>query len=280
MEEPEYTMTTTRLEDNSVLYQQDKAAVDTQIATAKQYPRDIKKAVKDSVSIVTSDIDIASACIYCIPKDGKIITGASINLARLLAQNWGNLRIESKVISIEQKLITSQAIAFDLENNLAVKVEVKKSISNRFGRLDEDMIVMAGNIANSISMRNAILSIIPKVIIDKVYNEAKKTITGDLTDAESLEKKTKEVFGEMKSLYKVKDKDILSVIGRESFGGVTATDIFNLIGISSALKEGDINPALIFKNIGEKQEAIKNTDAPEISVQKSESKQKEENKSN
>ena len=190
MENEEITIQ--QVEDIQTIYQQDKAVVDVQISTAKAYPRSIKKALENSTIIVTMDEETASSCTYSLPRGGKSVTGPTVHLAKILAQNWGNLRIEAKVVSIENKHITSQAIAFDLENNLAIKVEVKRSIMTKNGRMNDDMITVTGNAANAIALRNAVLSVIPKAIVDKVYNEAKKKITGDVSDKTKLMAKRKQ----------------------------------------------------------------------------------------
>ena len=100
----------TEVQDMSVIYNQDKAVIDTQIATAKAYPRNMKRAVDNSVFIVTLDEETASTCSYSLPRGGKVITGPTVHLAKILAQNWGNLRIEAKVVSIDKTTLTSQAI--------------------------------------------------------------------------------------------------------------------------------------------------------------------------
>lgn len=37
------------------VYQQDKALIDMQIATAKRYPRNLQKAIQNCITIVTMD---------------------------------------------------------------------------------------------------------------------------------------------------------------------------------------------------------------------------------
>ena len=135
---------------SDVVFQQDRAAIDIQIATAKQFPRNIKRATDNSVAIVTMDKETAETCTYSVPRGGKAITGPSVHLARILAQQWGNMRVDAKVISVDAKQLTSQAVAFDLENNLAIKIEVKRSIMGKNGRFNDDMITVTGNAANSI----------------------------------------------------------------------------------------------------------------------------------
>lgn len=229
------------------IYQQDKAMVDVQISTAKAYPRNIKRATQNALAIVTLDVETAATCTYAVPRGGKSIQGPSVHLAKIIAQTWGNMRVEAKVISVEGKTLTSQAIAFDLENNLAIKVEVKRSIMTKMGRMNDDMIVVTGNAANSIAFRNAVLSVIPRAIVDKIYNAAKSTITGDISDATKLVAKRIQVFTALKESYGVTEAEILKAVGRASIDHITADDIVAIIGIGQAIKDGDTSVELAFK---------------------------------
>lgn len=242
-------ITITEVQDASVIYNQDKATIDVQISTAKAYPRNVKRSVENSIAIVTIDSETAATCTYSLPRGGKPITGPTVHLAKILAQNWGNLRCEAKVVEIGSKQITSQAIAFDLENNLAIKVEVKRSILDKTGkRFSEDMVTVTGNAANAIALRNAILSVIPKAIVDKVYNEAKHTITGDLSDKTKLIAKRKKVMDGFIETYSLTEKDVLSAIGKAAVEHITQDDLVVLIGIGQAIKDGDTTVAEAFKS--------------------------------
>lgn len=230
------------------IYQQDKAMVDVQISTAKAYPRSIKRSIENALAIVTLDQETAATCTYAVPRGGKSIQGPSVHLAKILAQTWGNMRVEAKVIAVEGKTLTSQAIAFDLENNLAIKVEVKRSIMTKQGRMNDDMIVVTGNAANSISLRNAVLSVIPRAIIDKVYNAAKQRITGDISDSTKLIAKRKQVLDKLKDTYGVTEQEVLFTINKASIDHIVGDDILILIGIGQAIKDGDTTVELAFRS--------------------------------
>jgi hypothetical protein len=233
-----------------VVYQQDKAAIDVQISTAKAFPRNIKRATENALAIVTIDAETAKTCTYSVPRGGKSISGPSVHLAKILAQVWGNLRVEAKVVAIDNTQITSEAVCFDLENNLAIKTQVKRSIMSRNGRFNDDMITVTGNAANSIALRNAVLSVIPRAIVDKIYNAAKQVITGDVSDATKLISRRKQVVDALKDTYNVNEKEILSAIGRAAIEHITADDLIVLIGIGTAIKDGDTTVEQAFK--GEK----------------------------
>src|ERR1044071_2571929 len=196
------------------VYQQDKASIDIQISTAKAFPRNIKRATDNAIAIATIDIETAKTCTYSVPRGGKAITGPSVHLAKILAQQWGNLRVEARVVDVGQTQVTSEAICFDLENNLAIKTQVKRSIVGKTGRFSEDMIVVTGNAANSIALRNAILSVVPRGVVDKVYNSARATITGDISDENKLISKRKQVVDGLRDTYSVTEAEVLKAVGK------------------------------------------------------------------
>lgn len=253
-----------------LVYQQDKATIDMQISTAKAYPRNVKRSMENAVAIVTIDQDTAKTCTYSVPRGGRAITGPSVHLAKILAQVWGNLRIEAKVVNIEAKTVTSEAVCFDLENNIAIKTQVKRSIMGRHGRFNDDMITVTGNAANSIALRNAVLSVIPRGVVDNVYNAAMEKITGDVSNKNLLTAKRKQVFDALKDSYSVSDKEILAAVGKAALSHITADDIVVLIGIGQAIKDGDTTVDESFKpekkkaeKVADKKEEIKKKQDPE-----------------
>lgn len=253
-----------------VVYQQDKAAIDVQIATAKHYPRNIKRATDNALAIATMDKQTAETCTYAVPRGGKRITGPSVHLAKILAQVWGNLRVEAKVVDIGQTQITSEAVCFDLETNLAIKTQVKRSImqnemkeingkwqrTGKLIRMNEDMITVTGNAANAIALRNAILSVIPRAVVDKVYGAAKQTITGDVSDETKLIARRKQVIDALKDTYNVTEEEILRAINKASINHIDADDLVTLIGIGTAIKDGDTTVEQAFRGGKVKEEVV------------------------
>lgn len=231
-----------------IIYQQDKAQIDVQISTAKAYPRSIKRSTENAIAIVTLDKETAQTCTYSVPRGGKAITGPSVHLAKILAQCWGNMRVDAKVVDIDQKQVTSEAVCFDLENNLAIKAQVKRSIVGRQGRFNDDMITVTGNAANSIALRNAILSVIPRAIVDKVYNAAKQTITGDISDKTKLIARRKQVFDGLKETYGITEAEVLKAVGKAAIDHITPDDLVVLIGIGQAIMDGDTTVDQAFRS--------------------------------
>lgn len=225
--------------DPGNLYVNEKANIDVQVSTAHQYPRTISRAVANSIQAVTLNEEVASTCTYSVPRGGKAITGPSVHLAKIIVQNWGNIRVGARVISVGEKDVTSEAVCWDLENNIAIQTSVKRSIMTRKGRMTDDMIVVTGNATNSIALRNAVFSVVPRYVTDMVYNAAIQKITGDLSDENKLIAKRIKVINALKETYSVSENEILSAIGKESISHVGAGEIATLIGIGQAIKDGD-----------------------------------------
>jgi uncharacterized protein (UPF0147 family) len=230
-------------------FQQELALIDKQVATAKQYPRNITKAVNNAIAIVTMDMETAESCSYVLKRSDKIITGPSVHLARIIAQCWGNMRVETKIVDIGTTQVTSEGMCWDLESNLAVKAQTKRSISGKTGRrFSEDMIVVTGNAASAISYRNVVFAVVPKGAIRKIEKAAKGKITGDLSDETKLIAKRKSVFDKFRDSYGVTEAEVLGAVGKASIDNVTADDIVVLVGIGTALKDGDTTVEEAFRS--------------------------------
>lgn len=217
----------------------EKANVDSQVATAKQYPRDIKRAINNSIVMATMDTQTAQSMGYALPRSGKPITGPSVHLAKLIVSNWGNIRAEAKVVKITDKQVISRGTCWDLENNVATAFEVRRSIVGKYGRFSDDMITVTGNAANSIAYRNAVFSVIPKMVVDKVYQAAQHCITGDLSTEEKLLTRRKKCLDFFKDEYNITEKEVVMLCGKQTVNQIKSDEIALLLGIAQSLKDGD-----------------------------------------
>ena len=242
METPDIVIT----EDVTMFEAGQRAEFDIQIATAKRFPRNLARVKENAIAIITMDKATAEQCRYALPRGGKTLSGPSVHLARIIVQQYGNIRVDSRVKQITDKQIISEAVCFDLETNYAVKVEVRRSIMSRNGRFNDDMITVTGNASNSIAFRNAVFSVIPKGITDVCYNTAMEMITGDLSDEAKLVKKRNEVVGKMKTSYNITEEQILTAIGLRSINQIKAEQIADLISIGQAIKDGDTTVEMAF----------------------------------
>lgn len=221
-----------------------RAEVDTQIATAKQYPRDIYGALNNIKTIATLDNSTAEDCFYALRRQGTLIEGVSVRLAEIIAGAWGNMRVQTHIIGNDGKTITAQGVCHDLETNLAVSVEVKRRITDKSGKTySEDMQVTTGNAASAIAFRNAVLKVVPKAVTKRVIDEIKQVALGKAIDLETRRQNMIAYFGKLG----VSQTDILTYCGVKRIEEITSEMVFELSGLKNAIKEGTTTVAETFK---------------------------------
>ncbi len=227
------------LKDNGVLA---KVELDTQIATAKAYARNTEHFVSKATQLATLDQDTAESCIYCLyrkSKDGEAseIKGGSIRLAEISATCWGNLHAAARIVENDGKTITAEAFAWDLENNVRISLQVKRSILTSYGKTySTDMQVVAGNAACAIALRNVIFKIVPKALVDRVYAAAVKFAIGD---QKTINETSKRLFAKF-SKTGIQAEKILTFFGKQKMDDFDAKDLERLLGIGNAITEGAI----------------------------------------
>lgn len=218
----------------------ERAAVDIQVSTAKAYPRDLSRCINNAITIATIDEETAQACGYALPRGGKYITGPSVHLAKILAQQYGNMRAEARVVNVTPTQVISRGMAWDLENNYAVAFEVRRSIVGKNGnRFAEDMITVVGNAANSIAFRNAVFALVPKAMTDKAYRAAQNLITGDLSNEEKLIQRRSKAVNYFKDQYGISEEEVVKLCGKQTINQIRENEIAVLLGFQQSLKDGD-----------------------------------------
>lgn len=235
----------------------DRAEVDIQVSTAHRYPRKLSKVVANAIEIATLDVETAQTMGYALPRGNKPITGPSVHLARLLAQNYGNMRAESKIVQITDRQVVSRGVAWDLETNFAAAFEVRRSIVGKNGRYNDDMITVTGNAANAIAFRNAVFCVIPKGIVDNVYKAAQRCITGDLTDEDVLIKRRQGAVKHFNDTYGIAEEEVIKLCGKYTINQIRANEIALLLGIAQSLKDGDTTVDEVMAPIRNSKEAKK-----------------------
>lgn len=222
-----------------------KSEIDQQIATAKKYPRSIKKFINEAIQLATLDEETAKECIYALPRDGKVIEGPSARFAEILAYAWGNSRAGARVIGEDAEFVTSQGMYFDLEKNVAISYEVKRRITNKQGkRYSADMIGTTSNAASSIALRNAVLKGVPKALWKQIYNAARKTVAGDFKTLVNRREAALQAF----VIYGVTPDMIYSTLGVSGKEDIGLDQLVVLSGFLTALKEGESSVEDIFGN--------------------------------
>ena len=95
-----------------------RSEIDMQIATSKQYPRNIPEVLNKIATYATMDVETATDCFYVLRRGGSTIDGLSVRMAEIIAGAWGNMRVQTRIIGNDGKTITAQGVCHDLETNL------------------------------------------------------------------------------------------------------------------------------------------------------------------
>lgn len=212
-----------------------RSEIDVQIATAKQYPRNLAQVLKNIETLATLDEETAGNCFYILKRQDKRIEGPSVRMAEIVASSWGNIRLQARIIANDGKMITAQGICHDLESNYAVSSEVKRRITDKHGKTySEDMQVVTGNAACAIAMRNALFKVVPAALVKKVMAKAKQVSLGQ---ANSLEESRQKMLDYFKKLG-VEAKNIFDYLSISKVEEIDTDMLVELRGLANAIKEG------------------------------------------
>jgi hypothetical protein len=216
-----------------------RAEIDIQISTAKKYPRDLKDVLNKIETLATFDTETAEDCFYALRRgrgdDQKVIEGLSVRFAEIIASAWGNIRVATRIIGNDGKMITAQGICHDLENNVATSVEVHRRITDKFGKTySDDMVVVTGNAASAIAYRNAVLKVIPKAITKNIVAKTKEVALGKALDLETARNNALANFKKIG----VDEKMVCKYLEISGIADIDKECLFELKGLWNAIKEG------------------------------------------
>jgi hypothetical protein len=253
---------------NDALASIERAQVDVQISTARKYPRTLSKVKERMLSFATLDEETASSCFYTLPArrggDDKPIQGPSVRMAEIALASYQHVKAGSRIIADDGKFLTAQAVVHDLENNVAVSIEVRRRVTSKSGaRYSDDMIAVTGNAACSIALRNAVFRVVPRALITPVYEAAKRVAVGDV---KSLTTKRAQIIARLKQMG-AKDAAILAAVGADKIEDIDLARLEVLIGLGTAIKDGEITLETAFPGASPKEEGkpiFKDAPKPEV----------------
>lgn len=227
-----------------------KMELDTQISTARTYPRAVETFTSRVTKLATLDQETAKLCFYTRPigKDnGKDVfaSGPSIRLAEIAVGCWGNIQSGTRIVSVDDKRVIVEGAAWDLENNTRVTKQISRSVwSKKFGTYSEDMITKTINAAQSIALRNAIFTIVPLAYVKQACDQAMIKAAG------SVEELPRNVAACLEGFRRhgVEPSKILSYLEIGSANEITMDNLTNLIGIGNALRDKELTVDQVFNS--------------------------------
>lgn len=175
--------------------------VQSAIAVAKRFPRHEDQAFARLMHAAERTA-FAEDATYSYPRGGVKISGPSVHLAREGARVWGNLRYGVEVLRDDADSRLIRGFAWDMESNTKVTAEddFAKLVQRKGGWMkpDERDLRELTNRRGAILVRNCILQLLPKDLIEDALDRCRATLErGAQQDPDRARKKLILAFGEL-----------------------------------------------------------------------------------
>jgi hypothetical protein len=128
----------------------------------------------------------ADAATWSFPRGGQQLSGPSVQLARGIAQAWGNIRKGQRILGMDDHEIHLGAFAHDVERGLleTAEAKVKKLVQRKNKKTgvtewvapDERDLRELVNRHSAILERNCLLKIVPADVVDLALERCAKTL--------------------------------------------------------------------------------------------------------
>lgn len=225
----------------SVATQSAKALAEVQgkVFMAKQFPRDMT-LVQNKIKSSCERKSLANNAEYQYPRGGTKVTGPTIKLLEVIAQCYGNIVYEWKVLhrDYENKISRCIANAWDLENNISQSIEfdVPHYRDTKGGRValtdDRDIYEMEANMASR-RLRKCLESVVPRDLVDQAREWCDET----LSSGEDIPSRIEKAIKFFQDEYKVTPKQLEEYFGMSRVG-FNKNTLISMLKITTSLKEG------------------------------------------
>lgn len=223
----------------AVAQQREIAEVQSKLIIARGNPRDRIES-KDRIINACTDPDLAEKALYSYSRGGTEITGESIRLAEVMAQNWGNFEFGVRELEQRDGESTVEAYAWDLETNVSQRkifqvphIRYSKSKGNTKLSDPRDIYELIAN-NGARRMRACILGMIPTDVKEAAVTQCEETMTKkvELTPA-----RIQTMLAKFKDDYAVTKEMIEKRIQRH-VDSITPAMFLGLGKIYNSLKDG------------------------------------------
>lgn len=181
---------------------------------------------------------LADQALYAYPRGNQTVTGPSIRLAEVVAQNWGNISFGIREISQNNGVSEVEAFAWDLETNTqSTKIfHVKHERDTKQGKKkltdSRDIYEMVAN-QGARRLRACILAVIPGDIIDDALSACEETQKGGKEPLIDRVKKMVSLFNDVG----VQAEHIEKRLGHR-LDAIIEAELVTLRSIYKSLKDG------------------------------------------
>lgn len=219
------------------------ATVQGMVVMSKRFPRDPEAAVERILDACTRT-KLAEAAEYAYPRGGQTVTGPSIRLAEVVAQNWGNLEFGTVELSQEGGRSHMMAFAWDLETNVRQhKIFVVEHVRKARGQLHaltdpREIYELTAN-QGARRVRACILGVIPGDVIETAVNQCRLTVRNSMAAPEEEIEKIIAAFGEK---FGVPEVAVRKRLGGKRSSAVTAAEVIRMRQIYRSLLDNMSKP--------------------------------------
>lgn len=222
----------------SVAQQREVAEVQSAMMVARMNPREEIRAL-DKIKTACTRQSLAEAALYSYARGGTDITGPSIRLAEVLAQNWQNFDFGIRELEQRDGESTVEAYAWDMENNVRQRKVFQVShirYSRRKGNVvltdPRDIYEMVAN-QGARRLRACILGIIPGDVIEAAVKQCEETLKTKINVTPELISSLVKKFGDLGVT-----KEMIENRVQRHIDAITPALVVQLSKIYNSLKDG------------------------------------------
>ncbi len=217
--------------------------IQSAIVLARRFPRNEDQAFALLMK-ACSRTSFAEAAEYSFPRGGSTVSGPSVNLAREAARVWGNIRYGLTILRDDEETRQIEGWAWDLETNTKVTAQddfrkviqrKKKGGGTEWVKPDERDLRELTNRRGAILVRNCILQLLPRDLIEDAQGKAGETLkTKAEQDPEGAKKKLILAFADLNVTPEMLEKYLGHPLAQCS-----PAEIANLRKVYASIKDGN-----------------------------------------
>lgn len=228
------------------------------IFLAKQFPRNENQCFGKLMEACKRKT-LAEKAAYSFPRGGATVSGPSVNIARVAAQIYGNVRWGLDILRADEDDMTIEGWAWDIENNVKVTAQdnFKKLVFRKSGgwvKPDERDLRELVNRRGAILVRNCLLQILPKDLIEDALAMCRKILKSEIKDPKGEAKRMIVQFSD----YGVSVEQLQEYTGQTEWDADTLVELQEIL---TAIKDGVAKPKEYF---GKKEEVVPEKPTPTI----------------
>lgn len=215
-----------------------RAEIEGAIVSAKNFPRNEAAACQGIIDACKNP-KLARIARYSYKRGTGKVEGISVNLAREAARIWENIRFGLSILRDDEDERTIEGWAWDVQTNTKITMQdsFKKLIYRKKGgyiKPDERDLRELTNRRGAIAVRNCLLQLIPKYILDEAEDTCIEAITGSIKDPKATARKLVKAFANFGVTVEMIEGYLEHFIDL-----ITKEEIVDLQGVYTSIKDGN-----------------------------------------